>query len=240
MNKLTCSVLWGLSALSGGAAAAAENQVQHPCGSPYKTSYGPYDYRVYKGRKEITIVEDNHFTPLVENLIKPTFGKLFAPDFDYTLHTTPNHHRALASMVRNSLKLKDPKPEGARWDVDCYFARAMTFVPDDMIVRLLYADYLIKVGGRTPDAIKHIDFVSEKTTDSPFTVYNAGLLYFEAGAFDKSRQHARRAAEMGFTKQELRGKLEKAGKWQDATQPQAATAAASPASPGPAASAPGS
>jgi hypothetical protein len=234
VKKLMCSVLWGWLALSGCKVAAAEQQIEQPCGSPYKTSYGPYDYRIYKDRIEVKRVEDYHFTPLVEHLIKPMFGKSFAPDFDYTLHTTPNHHRALASMVRNSLKLKDPKPEGARWSVDCYFIRAMTFVPDDMIVRLLYADYLTKVGGRTPEAIKQIDFVAEKTADDPFAVYNAGLLYFEAGAFDKALQQAHRAAELGLRKQELRGMLQKAGKWQDAT------ASASPASPGPSASAPGS
>jgi len=240
MNKLICSVLWGLLALGGSAAGAAEQQVENPCGSPYTTSYGPFDYRIYKDRIEVKRVEEHHFTPLVESLIKPMFGKLFAPDFDYTLHTTPNHHRALVSMVRNSLKLKDSKPEGARWDVDCYFVRAMTFVADDMIVRLLYADYLIKVGGRTADAMRHIDFVAEKSADSPLTAYNAGLLYFDAGAFDKALQQAHRAAEMGLKKPELRGKLQKAGKWQDATAPQPATASAKPAAPNPAASSPGS
>ena len=240
MTKLIGTFLCGLAAMGSGAATAQGKQAAPRCGSPYTTSYGPYDYRIYKERIEVQRVEEHHFTPLVENLIKPMFGKLFAPDFDYTLHTTPNHHRALASMVRNSLKLKDSKPQGARWTVDCYFVRAMTFVPDDMIVRLLYADYLIKVGGRTADAIPHIDLAAAKTADSAFSVYNAGLLYLEAGAFDKALVHAHRAAELGLPWQGLRDRLQAAGKWQDALPAQPETAAAKGTAPSAPASAPGS
>jgi hypothetical protein len=184
------------------------------CGNVFSTSYGPYDYRIYKDRIEVKRVEEHHFTPLVEALIKPMFGKEFAPDFDYTLHTTPNHHRALAAMTRNSLRLRNPHPRGARWSVDCYFVRAMTFAPDDMVARMLYVDYLLKVGDREADGLKQLDFVAANAGENAFTIYNTGLLYFEAKQFDRARQQAVRAAALGLTWPDLRRKLEAAGQWQ--------------------------
>lgn len=237
---LVAAVMLGpVAAQTSGRASAAG-----PCGSVYNTSYGPYDYRIYKDRIEVKRVEEHHFTPLVEALIKPMFGKDFAPDFDYTLHTTPNHHRALAAMTRNSLRLRDPQPKGARWSVDCYFTRAMTFAPDDFVVRMLFVDYLLKVGGREKEGLRHLDFVAANAGDNAFTAYNAGMLYFDAKQFDKARAQALRAAELGLPWPDLRRRLEAAGEWpKDAVASESTgAAAANPASPSPAAgsaSAPG-
>ena len=239
-NRVSLPILAALVLGVTSAHAQKAGKSSEPCGSVYATSYGPYDYRIYKDRIEIKRVDDAHFTPMVEALIKPMFGKAFAPDFDYTLHTTPNHHRALASMTRNSLKLRNAHPDGARWSVDCYFVRGMTFAPDDYVVRMLYADYLIKVGGRTADAIRHLDLVAANAGENAFTVYNSGLLYFDAKEFDKARTQAQLAANLGLTWPALREKLRAAGQWAAGPETSAPAAPPNPSSVNAPASAPGS
>src|SRR4051812_47506028 len=61
------------------------------CGS-LANPYGPFDYRTSKDK--LDIVEGAHFTPDVETLRSGSTGSLGA-DIDYTLRTSPNHHRAL-------------------------------------------------------------------------------------------------------------------------------------------------
>jgi hypothetical protein len=227
MHQLTSKLLFGALALGPLLANAQQTQsTQDACGSVYDTSYGPYDYRKYKDRIEVQRVEQHHFTTQVENLTKAMFGKNFAGDFDYTLHAIPNHHRALASMTRHSLKIGNPHPRGARLNVDCYFVRAMRFTPDDMVVRQLYADYLIKLGGRTAEALQLLEHVTRHANGNAFTVYNSGLLYFETKEFAKARKQAQLAAELGLGWPALREKLAAAGQWEDAEP--AASAASGP------------
>jgi predicted Zn-dependent protease len=213
-------------ALAGAARAQQQQLKLEPCGS-LENAYGPYDYRTEM--KYLDIVEKHHFTPLVENLIKPMFQYL-AADFDYTLRASPNHHRALISMARNSLRLKDTKPQGATWSVDCYFDRAMRFRPDDMVVRMIFADYLVKAG-RTKEAVPQLDYVATTASDNPFTHFNLGLIYLEAKEYEKAVARAQEAQRLGFPRTELKDKLVAAGKWKDArTDAPAATAAAPAAS----------
>jgi len=186
-------------------------QQQHPCGS-LQNAYGPFDYRIYEDQVEIQRVDEHHFTPLVEALIKPMF-QYFAGDFDYTLRASPNHHRALVSMSRYSLRVKNVQPPGAGRTVECYFDRAMRFAPDDMVVRMLHADYLLKLGGRTDEAVRRLDHVAGIAAENAFTHYNVGLLYFEAKAYDKALKHAHNAMGLGLTLPGLKTKLESAGRW---------------------------
>ena len=206
------------------AMAAAQAQVaQHPCGS-LRNAYGPFDYRIYKDRIEVQRVDEHHFTPLVENLIKPMFGK-FGGDFDYTLRAVPNHHRALISMAKYSLKIKNIQPPGLDRTVDCFFDRAMRFAPDDLIVRMIYADFMLKQGKRLTEAVEMLDHVAEHADENPLTHFNAGLLYYDAKEYGKASQQAQRALDLGLTNTALKDKLVAAGKWVDP-----------PAGPGPAAS----
>lgn len=206
----------------------SESDSLHPCGS-LMNAYGPYDYRVYKGRIEVTRVEQYHFTPLVENLIKPMFQHL-AADFDYTLRAIPNHHRALLSMARHSEKLKDPKPPGALRTVDCYFDRAMRFAPDDHIVRMIYAGHLVRVNRKT-EALAQLDFVQTLVADNPLGQYNLGMSYLEAGAPDKALRQAHIAMAMGVQRQDLRNLLQKAGHWREPEAAAAPTSAPSASAP---------
>jgi len=194
------------------------------CGS-LKNGYGPYDYRT--DQKLLAIVDQFHFTPQVENLIKP-MGQHFGGDFDYTLRASPNHHRALITLARFSRQVNDPQPPATRYSVDCYFVRAMRFAPDDMIVRMIYADHLTKLG-RTSEAAQHLDYATFNAGDNAFTHYNIGLLYFELKLYDKALQRAHEAMRLGFPLTDLKGKLAAAGKWVDPPDTTAAAPAASAA-----------
>lgn len=205
-----------------GSAAHAQQAAVEPCGS-LQNAYGPYDYRTDK--KMLAIVEQFHFTPAVENLIKPMF-QYFAADFDYTLRASPNHHRALITMAKNSLRLHDEKPPGAGQTTECYFVRAIRFAPDDIMVRMIYSDYLIKLN-RIDEAIKQLDFGVTLAGDNPFSHYNLGLLYFEAKQMDKALARAHESERLGFPRQELKAKLVAAGKWQPDASVTAGAAASS-------------
>ena len=109
--------------------------VDPACGNPFVNAYGPYDYRTNQG-PQLKIVEDYHFTPEVEGLIRGVSGAL-AGEIDYTLRAFPNHHRALAAMMNLSAKMKSNTLKGANWTVECYFTRALAFRNDDQIARML-------------------------------------------------------------------------------------------------------
>lgn len=201
--SLLCGAWLGLPALATAQVSTVE------CGS-LVNAYGPYDYRVYKDSIEILRVDQHHFTPLVEGLIKPMFQH-FAADFDYTLRASPNHHRALITMARWSERLKNPKPTGAGYTVDCYFDRAIRYAQDDLIVRMIYAGHLGRTG-RKADALAQLDHVATKA-DNAFTHYNAGLGYFDVQEFDKALKQAHVAARLGMPRTELRERLKAQGKW---------------------------
>src|SRR5678816_4417104 len=65
------------------------------CG-PLANAYGPFDYRTDRTGTTLSIVEDNHFTPAVEQLISGITSSV-GGEIDYTLRAFPNHHRALLS-----------------------------------------------------------------------------------------------------------------------------------------------
>lgn len=202
-----------------GSAAGGE---YHVCGS-LQNPYGPYDYR--KDRDKLQVVENFHFGPLTEALIRPMEHQVFGGDFDYTLRASPNHHRALISLARYAERVKLTKLVGSRYPVECYFDRAIRFAPDDLIVRMIYAGHLGRTN-RTPEAIVQLDFVSAKAGDSATTHFNAGLNYFDIKEYDKALARAHDAQRLGLQRNELRDALVRAGQWRDAA-PIAAAAAAS-------------
>lgn len=210
-------------------AGAAHAQDAPPRCGPLTSSYGPYDYRT--GKADLAVVEAFHFTPEVEQLIRGKSGYL-GQDLDYTLRTSPNHHRALFAMARYGERLKVAKVPFATYDVECYFDRAVRFRPDDTTVRMLYANYL-KGQKRVPDAVRQLDYAAEAPIDSPYTHYNLGLSYFDLGVMDKALRHAHIALEMGFPRTDLKEQLVKAGRWTDpAPAPDAAASAPAPAASG--------
>ena len=66
------------------------------CGKIYMDRYGPYDYR--DERDKLKVVEEFHFSRNVEFLIKGITAH-YGQDLNYTLLSSPNHHRALVAAV---------------------------------------------------------------------------------------------------------------------------------------------
>ena len=181
------------------------------CG-PLANHYGPFDYRTQQDK--LKIVEDSHFTPQVEALIKGSSGAIEA-DIGYTLTAFPNHPRALMAMARLGEKLKTPHPRYTRYSVACYFDRAIRFAPSDTVVRILYARFLAKQA-RLSDALTQLDVAATQAKDNPFSHYNIGLAFFDLGQYDKALVQAHSAAAMGFERTELMDKLKGVNQWQEA------------------------
>lgn len=206
--------------LAGTGPALAQEKPAWPddwdCGpAVVRNRVAPMDYRTNK--KMLELVEAYHFRPHVEALVKPMFTH-FGADLDYTLHAFPNHHRALITLVRLGEREKTDQPKGTQYTIDCFFRRAVRFRSDDLVVRMIYAQYLNK-NGRRPEALGHLDFVGERAADNPLTHYNAGLIYLEAEQFDKALLAAHRAQALGLQRQELKAALVQAGKWREPDSP---------------------
>lgn len=188
------------------------------CGDLHN-AYGPYDYRT--DRDKLPIVEGTHFPPEVEALVRGRTSYI-GGDLDYTLRAFPNHHRALASMMKLAEREKNRQPRGAKYTVECYFERAVRFAPDDAIVRMLFATDLYKIG-RVQDANQQVDESVKLAGNDPFAHYNAGLVYFDLKNYGKALRQAQAAYALGFTRPDLREALKSVGKW---VEPPAAAAAA--------------
>jgi tetratricopeptide (TPR) repeat protein len=185
------------------------------CGS-LANHYGPFDYRkATKG--QLSIVEEAHFTPYIENLIKRRDNP-FGDDIAYTLRVFPNHHRALLTIQTLAEREKTDSPSYARLSVACYFERAIRFQPDDIIVRMLYASYLIKKA-RQDEASQQLEEAIKLAGDSPFSHFNIGLIFLEMKNYERALTQAHRAAALGFTRTELKDQLVAAGKWVEPAVP---------------------
>lgn len=211
MNKLLSCLLMAL-ACTAVQAAIDTNDGEGSCGPIYiPTHVGPFDYR--NERQLLSTVEFGHYQPGVERLIKPMF-QYFGADLDYTLKAFPNHHRALMTMARLTIKEKTLTPKGANYSAECYFIRGMTFRPDDLIVRMIYASFLV-MHQRNQDAAKQLDFVLESAGDDPFTHYNVGMIYADMKDWPRALQQAHIALAGGFGRPELKNRLQSAGQWRE-------------------------
>ena len=193
--------------------AYAQNDPNN-CGT-IANHYGPFDYRTQQDK--LKIVEGAHFTPEVEALIRGSTASAPGGDIAYTLHTSPNHHRALIAIVRLSEKMKTPQPQGLRRPVECYFDRAIRFAPDDTVVRILYARFLSR-HRNINESMRQLKVAEVHARDNPFSHYNIGLAYFDLEQFDKALVQAHKAAAMGFEKRELADRLKSVNAWQEPVQ----------------------
>lgn len=174
--------------------------------------HGPFDYRKSSNDAR-DLVERFHFTPKTEMLIEPAVIKPdgFAADYGYTLFAFPNHPRALMAMGRLALRDKTTKPKYATWSVDCYFARAMAFTPDDHMVPLLYADYL-RQAGRRSEAVSHLKLAAIKAPHNPLTHNNIALQFISMGDTETAGDYARKARELGLDQPSALEELKRLGK----------------------------
>ena len=171
------------------------------------------DYTNADDREGLGVVEQFHFTPSVEGLIKGASGPL-GGDIGYTLDHFPNHHRAPGAMTRLALRDKNRKPHGARFTIDCYFERAIQFRPKDAKVRSLFGSYLLALG-QADAALEQLEQAAVLEPGNPTSHYNLGLLYVKKQDYDKARASAEKAYGMGFPLPGLKNKLVAAGQWRD-------------------------
>lgn len=199
--------------LALGATAAQAQQVEenNPCGPLTGLHYGPYDYRTEKGK--LRIVDLAHFTPPVEALIAGATGDLNS-DLDYTLHASPNHHRALVSVMRLAARSKEAQLRGFQRSFYCFFERAVRFAPDDVVARMLFAQFLGQ-NKRVDDATRQLDLAIKLAPENAITQYNAGLVFLELGQYERALAQAHLAQSMGFARMELADGLKKANRWKE-------------------------
>jgi tetratricopeptide (TPR) repeat protein len=159
------------------------------------------------------IVDSSHFTVGVETLQRPATGS-FGADIAYTLRAFPNHSRALLAMANLAFKEKTNRPKGSDYTVDCWFARAIAFAPDDPNVRLAFGIHLIRQGQKQA-ALENLKLASERAPDSGNFQYNLGLAFLDAGDTESALRHAWRAKELQYTLPGLKSRLQKLGKWRE-------------------------
>lgn len=200
------------------------------CGS-LEASFGPFDYRpdkyVYETtygshKARVNIVERAHFTIETEMLVSRKSGLVVAPgaDLSYTLKVFPNHHRALLTLIALSEKEKVDKPRDSIYTVDCWFRRALTWTPDDNVVKMIFSTYLLKTN-RRKEAEEQLEIAARQAGENVFTHNNLGLVYYDMKMYDKALFHAHKTYELGMTIQTLKEQLQGAGKWVEPSQVQA-------------------
>lgn len=180
---------------------------------PYEKGSIGGDYHDAADARGLPVVEQYHFQPQVEMLLRGQTGPL-GGDIGYTLDHFPNHPRALAAMARLALKTKSPHPHGARFSVECYFERATGFRPGDGNVRALYGAYLM-AHGRDKDAIVQLEAAVESAPGNAGAWYNLGLLEMRRQRSKEALAAAHKAYGLGFPLPGLRRRLKAAGAWQD-------------------------
>jgi len=159
------------------------------------------------------MVQNSHFTPEVENLIRGQSGYI-GGDLSYTLNAFPNHHRALMAMVALGEKEKTNQPAHSDHSVECWFQRAIAWAPDDNIVRMIFARYLAKAN-RANEAEQQLGVAASQAGDNAFTHNNLGLIYFDMKDYEKALFHAHKAYELGLGIPTLREQLKSVGKWSE-------------------------
>jgi tetratricopeptide (TPR) repeat protein len=206
-----CLVLAGMLMLGYSYAHA-----QQPC-PPWPTvngdGIGPFDYRDGSKRNWLANVNANHFNNDVRSLRKGQSSAHIAGDLHFILHRFPNHPGALEAMIRLGERQKRAKPSGAIETVECYIYRAALFAPGDVNVRALYGLYLSKAGKRK-QALEQLVAANKLAPDSRNIHYNLGLLYFDEKDYDKAKEHAKRAYDLGFPLEGLKKKLQSVGAWE--------------------------
>lgn len=195
------------------------------CGPvPMPMQSGPWDYRTE--RYYLPIVENAHFTPSVELLLRGKTDVRLGPDLEYTLVHIPNHHRALVAISKLADRsIDDPKIALPR-PVECYFNRAVRFRPGDTVVRILYGRFLAG-RNRRDEAVQQLQYAARLTPEAPITQRNVGLVFVEMKAWDLALRQAHVLLKLDPAETSLKSALERAGQWKEPPPPAAPADAAS-------------
>jgi Tfp pilus assembly protein PilF len=181
---------------------------------PYSKGATGGDYYNAEDAKGLTVVETFHFGPQVESLQRGMTGMIGA-DLGYTLEHFPNHPRALAAMARLALRSKTPRAPGAPLTVECYFQRALAYVPSDGATRALYGAYLLSMK-RDAEAVEQLQAALEFQETNAAAWYNLGLAQVRLKDWPAALASARKAYGQGFPLPGLRQQLKAAGQWREA------------------------
>jgi tetratricopeptide (TPR) repeat protein len=212
-------------AVFSGVAVAEEADLPADCGKLRAGGqHGPFDYRKMT-QADKDLVEDHHFHVEYkaylrgEDRTRTDAGITpVASGFNYTLRAFPNHPMALSAMDRLAIRQGRDKPIGAGWTVRCYFERAIAFTPDDALVRALYAVFLSRRGEGEAAHVQAQRAVAEAPSDSNVWIQVASA-YLNVGQYAKSREHAKRAYDLGYPLFGIRDKLRELGHWDEPSAP---------------------
>jgi len=207
------------TSLVPGTAYASEETLPPDCGRLRITGqHGPFDYRAQTAEQK-DLVEAHHFDTEYQAYLRgeeqvttksgrgsPVLG------FDYTLRAFPNQYRALAAMDKISLKQGTDRPRGSTYTVRCWFERAVAFVPDDALVRAMYAVYLSR-RGREKAATEQIGQAVQMGSDSANVMIQVAFAYMNLKDYENAQKYAERAYELGYPVFGLRDQLRAMGKW---------------------------
>lgn len=193
-------------------AACAQSQLDeaNPCGPLSENHYGPFDYRTATNNQK-ALVENAHFRQKTYTALQGITGSA-GGDINYTLRAFPNHYRALDAMRRLAEKERQDQPSGAMYTIECYYERAIRFRSDDLIVRMLYADFLIR-RTRPENARAQLDFVASQAGENPQTHFNVGLLFTDLKIWDRALEQAHTAISLGYMRPDLKDRLQAVGRW---------------------------
>lgn len=159
-------------------------------------------------RARISLVERHHFTSDVESIRRGSTGPL-PKDLEYTLRHIPNHYRALASYAR--WEQREPRQARTRpRSAECYFQRAIAFRPQDPQLHMLLAVLYHRMK-RSEEARAEYQRAEDMGLGSAELFYNRGLLEFDVGRLELSREYAIRAYGLGFPLPGLKDKLNSKG-----------------------------
>lgn len=186
------------------------------CGGPLNRNAfnSPLDFNDPTRSKTINLVEQYHFTPNVESLIRGEHGSI-AADLHYTLKSIPNHYRALYAMAKWQIRNGKPLTNtGEYWTIDCYFERALTFKPNDPKLHLLHGIYLHKIK-EYGLALKSYKIAESLTENYSELFYNMGLCYYDMGNYEKAKYYAEKAYSNNYPLPGLKLLLKNKGVWKN-------------------------
>lgn len=191
----------------------------------------PFDYNNAELRsKHLRTVTDIHFTPNVEKLVRGATSTHPYGDIAYTLNHIPNFPRALQALQRLAARpdTVDPRFRRASPDVACHFKQAINIAPNDIVPRMIFAQYYVSL--EKPDlALEQLRDAETIAPNDPNLAYNIGLLLADKKQYDKAQAYADIAYLGGFPLPGLRDKLKRAGAWREPVPVPAAEEASKPA-----------
>lgn len=196
-----------MNVLADGDLTSCPAVIKHGAGVP------PFDYQEADKRVLMIPIERRHFYRDVE-MVNSTTATRFLPDVRYMLDISPNHHRALQSMVRVAIQTKSSHLPGLTYSVDCYLQRAIDFSPRDVVPQMIMGQYLASQG-KPSEALKVLLETEKQVPADANLAYNIGLLLVDLKRYNEALEYAHRAYRGGFPLPGLRDKLKRAGVWRE-------------------------